>query len=147
MVFYMEKKGSSGTTISGHSHKVVKLYRYLKLPVDAEDLKETVRKVDSVSVTDDRNLTRPEIRRTLIHGNPKQKALVSFLVSTGARLGEAVQVRIHDIDFNKKPAVVYFPARETKTKRKRFSFLNSEFVEALKAHIAKRGRTRPSERL
>src|SRR2546426_9973815 len=143
MVFYMEKKGSSGTTISGHSHKVVKLYRYLKLPVDAEDLKETVRKVDSVSVTDDRNLTRPEIRRTLIHGNPKQKALVSFLVSTGARLGEAVQVRIRDIDFNKKPAVVYFPAR--KTKRKRFSFLSSECVESLKAHIAKRDRTRPSE--
>ena len=135
MVFYMEKKGSSGTTISGHTHKIVKLYRYLKLPVDAEDLKETVRKVDSVSVTDDRNLTRPEIRRTLIHGNPKQKALVSFLVSTGARLGEAVQVRIRDIDFNKKPAVVYFPARKTKTKRKRFSFLSSECVELLKTQI------------
>src|SRR5207249_2761106 len=118
MVLYMEKRGSSGTTISGHTHKVVKLYRYLKLPIDEDDLKETVRKVDSVSVTDDRNLTRPEIRRTLIHGNTKQKALVSFLVSTGARLGEAVQVRIRDIDFNKKPAVVYFPARKTKTKRK-----------------------------
>ncbi len=50
MVLY-EKKGSSGTTISGHTHKLVKLHRYLKLPVDAEDLKETVRKVDSVSVT------------------------------------------------------------------------------------------------
>src|SRR2546425_11739806 len=124
MVLYMEKRGSPGTTISGHTHKIVKLYRYLKLPVDAEDLKETVRKVDSVSVTDDRNLTRPEIRRTLIHGNPKQKALVSFLVCTGARLGEAVQVRIRDIDFNKNPAVVYFPALKTKTKSKRFSFLS-----------------------
>jgi len=135
MVLYMEKRGSSGTTISGHTHKVVKLYRYLKLPIDEDDLKETVRKVDSVSVTDDRNLTRPEIRRTLIHGNTKQKALVSFLVSTGARLGEAVQVRIRDIDFNKKPAVVYFPARKTKTKRKRFSFLSSECVELLKTQI------------
>src|SRR2546422_10880019 len=135
MVLYMEKRGSSGTTISGHTHKLVKLYRYLKLPIDEDDLKETVRKVDSVSVTDDRNLTRPEIRKTLIHGNPKQKALVSFLVSTGARLGEAVQVRIRDIDFNKKPAVVYFPARENKTKRKRFLFLSSECVEVLKNQI------------
>ncbi len=135
MVLFMEKKGSSGTTISGHTHKIVKLYRYLKLPVDAEDLKETVRKVDSVSVTDDRNLTRPEIRKTLIHGNPKQKALVSFLVCTGARLGEAVQVRLRDIDFSKRPVVVYFPARKTKTKRKRFSFISSECVELLTAHI------------
>ena len=73
MVLYMEKRGSPGTTISGHTHKLVKLYRYLKLPVDAEDLKETVRKVDFVSVTDDRNLTRPEIRRTLITATPNRK--------------------------------------------------------------------------
>src|SRR2546427_3531234 len=36
MVFYMEKKGSSGTTISGHTHKIVKFYRYLKLPIDED---------------------------------------------------------------------------------------------------------------
>ncbi len=59
---YMEKKGRSPTTISGHSHKLVKLYRYLRLELDEDDVKEIVIKVDTVSVSDNRNLTRPEIR-------------------------------------------------------------------------------------
>ena len=146
LVGYMEKKGSSPTTISGHKFKLIKLYRWLKLAVSAEDLKEAVRKVDSVNVTDDRHLTREQVRDILkLHSSARQKALVSFMVCTGARIGEAVQVRVRDIDFTKTPAVVYFPARKTKTKRKRFSFLSSECVEFLKAHIAKRDRTRPSE--
>src|SRR5207302_4757430 len=62
LVGYMEKKGSSPTTISGHKFKLIKLYRWLKLPVGDEDLKEAVRKVDSVNVTDDRHLTREQVR-------------------------------------------------------------------------------------
>ncbi len=145
LINYMQKRGGSPTTISAHKFKVVKLYRYLKFELDEDDLKDAVKKVDAVTVTDDRNLTRDEIRTLLIHGNAKQKALVSFLVSTGARIGEAVQVRISDIDFAKKPVTVYFSARKTKTKRKRFSFLSSECVDLLRAQISDQGRIRGSE--
>ncbi len=58
---YMEKEGRSPTTISGHSHKLVKLYRYLRFELDEDDVKEVVIKVDSVSVTDSRNLTDPRL--------------------------------------------------------------------------------------
>lgn len=146
LVTYMEKNGSSPTTISGHKFKLIKLYRWLKLPVSDEDLREAVRKVDSVNVTDDRHLTREQVRDILkLHSSPRQKALVSFMVCTGARIGETVQVRLRDIDFTKTPAVVYFPARKTKTKRKRFAFLSSECVEFLRTHIAKRDTKRRSE--
>jgi len=76
LVGYMEKKGSSPTTISGHKFKLIKLYRWLKLAVSDEDLKEAVRKVDSVNVTDHRHLTREQVRDILkLHslGRPKPK--------------------------------------------------------------------------
>src|SRR2546426_654582 len=147
---YMEKKGSSGTTISGHMAKVGKLYWWLDLMTKEELLKAkekgTIRHVDSVNVTDDRQLTREQIRDMFkLRCTPRQKALISFMACTGARIGETVQVKIRDIDFARKPAVVYFPARHTKTKQKRYSFLSSECVQFLKTHIANRDRIRQSE--
>ncbi len=140
MIAYMEKRGCSPTTISGHKFKLVKFYRYLKLPLDSDDLKEAVRKVDDYGVTDDRNFTREQIRDMLIQGTAKQKALISFMVCTGARRGEATQVKLSDIEWERRPVLVRFPNRTTKTHKKRFSFLSSESVELLKAYTADRDR-------
>lgn len=141
---HMQKKGFSPTTILGHKFKLVKFYRWLHVKMDMDDLKQSVRKIDEVGVTDDKLPTRDEIRKMLTLGTLKQKALVSFLVCTGAREGEAIQVRLSDIDFEHNPSIVRFPARTTKTKHKRYSFLSSECVELLKTYIADRNRIRES---
>jgi integrase len=125
-ITYMQNRGISPTTVFGHKLKIVKLYRYLKLKLDEEDLKQAVRPVDSARITDDQHPTRDQIRTCLLQGNTKQKALVSFMVCTGARIGETVQVRLSDIEFDKSPVIVRFPARKTKTARKRYAFLSSE---------------------
>ncbi len=157
LIDYMERRGCSPSTISGHKFKLIKFYRYLKLDFDRDDLVETVKKVDDHGITDDRDFTRDQIREMLNKGNAKAGALVSFMTCTGARRSEAVQVKLSQIEWNKKvvhpdtreeivvPGIVHFPARTTKTHRKRVSFLSSECVELLKSHIANRERFRTSE--
>ncbi len=145
MIDSMQKRGASPSTIFRHKFKLVKLFRFLKLEIDEDDLKQAVRPVDSSRVTDDKQPTRQQVHDMLVQGTTKQKALISFLVCTGARVGEAVQVKLSDIEFDKKPVIVRFPARKTKTARKRYAFLSSECVQLLKTHIADRDRIRRSE--
>ena len=140
MIDAMQDRGAAASTIFGHKFKLVKLFRYLKLGIDEDDLKQAVRPIDSSRVTDDKQPTREQIRNCILHGTTKQKAMISFMVSTGARIGETVQVKLSDIEFDKKPVIVRFPARKTKTARKRYSFLSSECVDLLKAYTANRER-------
>src|SRR2546425_12574536 len=108
MIDAMQDRGAAASTIFGHKFKLVKLFRFLKLEIDEDDLKQAVRPVDSSRVTDDKQPTRQQVHHMLVQGTTKQKALISFLVCTGARVGEAVQVKLSDIEFDKKPVVVRF---------------------------------------
>jgi hypothetical protein len=56
------------------------LTHVLKLGLDDDDLKEAVRKVDSVSVTDDRNLMRPEIRTKIGKPAEAKKSFVNPVI-------------------------------------------------------------------
>ncbi len=140
MINAMQDRGAAASTIFGHKFKLVKLFRYLKLRIDEDDLKQAVRPIDSSRVTDDKQPTREQMRNCILHGTTKQKAMISFMVCTGARIGETVQVKLSDIEFDKKPVIVRFPARKTKTARKRYSFLSSECVDLLRAYTANRER-------
>ena len=110
MINAMQDRGAAASTIFGHKFKLVKLFRYLKLRIDEDDLKQAVRPIDSSRVTDDKQPTREQIRNCILHGTTKQKTVISFMVSTGARIGETVQVKLSDIEFDKKPVIVRFPA-------------------------------------
>ncbi len=145
MIEFMEERGCSPSTISGHRFKLVDFYSYyLKLPIDRKDVQKQVRRVRDAGVTADRNLNREEVSKTLTVGGPKQKAMISFMVNTGARLGETVRVKFANLELDKKPGIVRFPASITKTKEPRFSFLSSECVDLLKAHIVNRDKIRQS---
>ena len=70
---------------------------------------------------------------------PKQKVSVIFLINTGARINEARNVKVGDIDIDRKRIVL----RITKTKAKkgerkgkpRIIPISSKFAKYLKAHI------------
>ncbi len=145
MIEAMRNRGASESTIFGHKFKLVKMLRYLKLEVDKEELKDVVSEVESARITDDKELTPEQIRACLLHGTTKQKALISFMVCTGARIGETVQVKLSDIYWDEKPVRVEFPARKTKTQNKRYSFVSSECVQLIKTHVADRNRLRKSD--
>jgi integrase len=54
------------------------------------------------------------------------KALLFFLASSGARIGEATNIRWRDISFDKSPCEIRLPAQITKTKTARTIYISNE---------------------
>jgi len=59
------------------------------------------------------------------------QALFAFMISTGCRIGDALKVRLEDINFLTKPGRVSFYADQTKTGEPRISFLTTRTLELL----------------
>lgn len=73
-----------------------------------------------------KSLTVEELRMIVGSASPKRKALYLTLIGSGARIGEAVQIRKKDIDLNTNPVEIHIPAGITKTKTARTTYLSSE---------------------
>jgi integrase len=58
-------------------------------------------------------------------------------MSTGCRQGEALQLKVKDIDITTSPVKVHFPAEITKTRQERIGFLTREASNALQYRLDK----------
>lgn len=105
---------------------------YEEIPYDEKKLKKRVFLPQDYEVSVDRTPTREELERTLESSTLKVKALVTTLVSSGLRIGELANLKIGQIDFSKPPAKITIAAKETKSKRARFSFMSNEAAYHLK---------------
>jgi len=82
--------------------------------------------------TTERDLTPQVLQTLLTHADVKGRALILTLLSSGMRIGEAVQLRISDVDLEKDPAVVHIRGEITKTRRARTTFISQEAVAAVR---------------
>ncbi|OPX71319.1 MAG: site-specific tyrosine recombinase XerC [Methanoregulaceae archaeon PtaB.Bin009] len=82
--------------------------------------------------TTERDLTPQVLQTLLTHADVKGRALILFLMSSGVRIGEAVQLKVSDIDLERDPAVVHIRAEITKTRRARTTFISHEAVAAVR---------------
>lgn len=95
-----------------------------------DELKEALGK-DHAAVTDKELLDRNTLREILSHLDMRMKALFLFLESSGARIGETLQLRDSDLHLNQYPAAVHIRAETTKTKKERWVFISTESKEPL----------------
>ncbi|RLI79650.1 hypothetical protein DRP05_03100 [Archaeoglobales archaeon] len=72
------------------------------------------------------------LRKILAHGDLKFRALVLTLASSGMRIGEALQIRLSDVDLSKTPAEIVVRGEYTKSGDTRVVFISREAKEALK---------------
>ena len=79
-----------------------------------------------------KDLDHETLRSILQHMDIKGKALVLTLASSGIRIGEALQLRLEDVNLETDPAEIVIRGEYTKTGEQRFVFISREAKQALK---------------
>lgn len=88
------------------------LRRGVRLPKDPRNLKHAI--------------TVPEIKKIVDFSKPKRKALYTTLLSSGMRIGEVVGIRKRDLDTSQERICITIPAKLTKKKVQRQTFVSKE---------------------
>jgi integrase len=90
------------------------------------------------AVTEDTVPTKEELKKLFTHMGAKGKAFFQMLVSSGMRIGEAIQLQLEDIDLvedkdlDKKPTTIHIRGEYTKSGNNRIAFMSKEATKAMR---------------
>lgn len=144
-VVYLSKDGKRPTTIKGTAAAVKGYLRYHGIKIYSEDCKHLV-KMPKMSRQREEPLTKEMIVRLLRVLPIKLQAAVLFACASGVRIGELVQLRISDIDFDSRPARIMIRAGTTKTKESRETYLTEEATKTLKDYLSSKFKWKEGEK-
>ncbi len=92
-------------------------------------------------ITQEAVLTPEILKKILIHGDAKSRAMFLTLASSGMRIGELVQLKLEDVDRDSKPTKIvvrYTGPNSVKTKTTRTTFISNEATDALNEWLKQR---------
>jgi integrase len=131
--FFMHISSYSPTSIRQYLNVVKNFVEYLRgEEFPRRFIKDLLRRrKGSRPITEDRIPTKEELRSILSHLTLRGSTLIMTLLSSGMRIGEALKLKLNDIDLNKNPVEVSIRAEYTKTGNRRMTFLSTEAKEKI----------------
>ena len=134
----LDKAGLSSHSISGYVNRVKRYFAYNDVFLDMSIFRVKVG-LPRVEGPDDRAPTVEEIRRILAWGKLRTKALILVLASSGMRLGEAIKLKVGDIDFKSRPVKIRLsPKVASKTGEGRTAYISDEATDYLRQYLGER---------
>jgi len=137
-VNFMNSEGFNPCTTRGYFSIIKKYMVYRGFKIHNEDVKQNI-ELPRIVEDEKYGLTKTDIKKILDNSNPKRKALYLALLSSGMRIGEACALRKHDFDQSLGRIIVRIPAKFTKTKKARITFVSKEAEESLKPLLTELG--------
>ncbi len=135
-VVFLDKKGKMPNTIKLSLTGIRGFLRHCGVKIYTEDFRARV-KIPKAIRTREEPLTKEIILRVLNNTPPKLRTIILVAASTGMRIGEIIQLKISDIDFESKPTRIRIRGETTKTRESREAFLTSEATKALKDYLTR----------
>lgn len=119
-------------TTSDYVAAIWKFLVFKGLKID-ELVSKTKVSMPKVTKINDEPLTLDTVRTLLTKGRPapQTRALILLLLSSGMRIGEAVNIRVGDLNLQSTPATVQLKAEYTKTRTQRIAYMSDEARDAL----------------
>lgn len=136
-VAYLDKDGKTAGTAWAYTAFAKKYLRFYGVKIYNEDFRQEVSLPKKLRFRDD-PITREMIARILNTCNSRFKTLILVLCSSGMRVGEAISLRVRDIDFNTSPTRIMIRPQATKTSEARETFITEEATVALKDFLGYR---------
>lgn len=130
------KRKIAASTIHNNFSYFKNYLHYRGLKITSQDIKENLN-LPKVEKEEKHPLSLTEIQRILEAANFSKKPLYLALLSSGMRIGEAVQIRKRDLDLSLDRIMVKIPAKITKTKSGRTVFLSKEASDFIKPKLRK----------
>jgi len=122
---WLSKKGKSPKTVSDY-FVFLKLYlHFRKIKITPQDVKESIH-FPAIIKEEKHPLTTTQILEILDAAQYSKKGLYLALLSSGMRIGELVQITKKDVVTDFKRLMIRIPARITKTKQGRTTFISKE---------------------
>ena len=133
-VIYYDKLGFKPKSIKLWLTAIKGYLRHCGIKVYTEEVRQMVRVPKQVR-TEEKPLTK-EILVRLLHVAPlKLQAGILVMIASGIRIGEFVQLKLSDIDFESLPTKISLRGEITKTKEARQTFLTEEATRCLKDYL------------
>ena len=135
-VVYCDKKEKKPNTIKCWMSPAKGFLRQMGIKIYSEDFKQSVRLPKAIRQREE-PLTKETIIRILQVLPLKLRAAVLVAVASGMRIGEIVQLKISDIDFDSKPTKIKIRGETTKTREDRETYLTDEATRILIDYLIK----------
>lgn len=131
---WLDKSGKSASSIHTWFFPAKGFLTYNGIKIYNEDLRHMLRLPKRIRRSEI-PMTKEMLNRLLRNCNYRLQAIILVAVASGMRIGEIVQLRTSDIDFESKPVKIRVRAEVAKGKQARESFLTSEASIALQDYL------------
>ena len=139
---YLKNRSVSPLTINQRIVTVKNFFEYCDIEISPRRFKLKV-KLPKIVRKKKEAISKEDIIEILnVCDNIRLRTYVLLLAATGMRAGEALSIRIKDINFDSNPATLFVRGEFTKTKTDRTIFLTKEVTQQLKSWLDYKYRSR-----
>jgi len=135
-VIYLDKAGKKPSSIKIWVMGAKGFLKYCGIKLYNEDFKMAV-KLPKRVLQREEPLTKEIILRLLNNVSAKLRTIILVATASGMRIGEILQLKLSDIDFDSKPTRIKIRAETTKTREARETFLTAEATNSLKDYLTR----------
>jgi len=132
-VAWLDGRGLKPKTIADYMSAVRKFLSYVDINIEPTILKNKV-VMPKVRKIEDVPLTLEQVKTLLTKGRPNSKirSLILTLLSSGMRIGEALHIKVGNVNLLSNPLTIKIRADYTKTGVSRTAYVSNEAKDSLK---------------
>ena len=133
-IIYLDQKNIKPRGIHSYLSGLKGFLRHMGIKINSDDFKHMV-KIPKVLKTREIPVTKEMILRILHNSPPKLQTAILVCSSSGLRIGELVQLKLSDIDFESNPTKLNIRSEIAKGSMSRETYITTEATLALEDYL------------
>ncbi len=133
-IIFLDKKNVRPRGMRSYLSGMKGFLRSEGVKINSDDFKQLV-KIPRIIKTREIPVTKDMILRVLHNSPPKLQTAILLCTSSGLRIGELVQLKLSDIDFESNPTKINIRAEIAKGSMTRETFITTESTHALQDYL------------